>query len=81
MAQKKAAISPEVKAALKGVTGPCARAMAQLAAEGRKVQVLGRVKNGKVEFNRDSLEAFARRYPNAAMSFIAVNAPFDPVQA
>ena len=81
MARGKRGVSENTRVALKGVTGPCLRAMAQLAEEGRKVQVLGRVRNGKVEFNKENLEELARKFPNASMSFIAVNAPFDPVKA
>jgi len=64
---------------LKGSTGPCKTALEQLAKEGRRVQVVGRVRNGRVEFDPDSLDAFARRFPDANMTFVAVNAPFDPV--
>ncbi|HXA16685.1 MAG TPA: hypothetical protein VN380_06830 [Thermoanaerobaculia bacterium] len=70
------------KAALKGkISGPCLEAVAQMAAEGRNVQVVGRVRNGKVEFDQESLTTFARKFPNANMTFVAVNAPFDPVQS
>jgi hypothetical protein len=61
--------------------GPCADAAATLARDGRRVRVLGRVVDGKIEFDQASLEEFARKYPDANMTFLAVNAPFDPVPA
>lgn len=60
------------------LTGGCANSVQKMAAEGRSVQVIGRVKNGKVIFDQASLDQFARMYPNADMAFVAVNAPFDP---
>jgi hypothetical protein len=72
---KKKAIAPE----LKGLTGPCAEAVADMKREGRKVQVVGRLVNGKLELDQSSLNEMAKKFPNAEMSFVAVNAPFDPV--
>lgn len=77
---KKAALSPkEITTALSGATGPCKTALADLAKEGRRVQVIGRVRNGKLEIDPSSLDEFARKFPGANMTFVAVNAPFDPV--
>jgi hypothetical protein len=76
---KKSTAKKVDSAALKGITGQCAKAVAQMAADGRKVHVVGRIRNGKVEIDQSNLQAFARKFPNANMSFIAVNAPFDPV--
>ena len=42
------------------------------------IVLTGVVKNGKVVLDASSLEAVARRFPEAEVSFIAVNAPFDP---
>jgi hypothetical protein len=49
--------------------------------ETRRVQVVGRVRNGKIELDQSSLEEFSRKFPDAGMLFVAVNAPFDPVPA
>ena len=61
------------------VTGACAIAVDRMTQEGRIVQILGRVRDGKVIFDQSNLEIFARKYPNADMAFVAVNAPFDPM--
>lgn len=61
------------------VTGACAISVDRMQQEGRIVQVIGRVRNGKVIFDQSDLEIFARKYPNADMAFVAVNAPFDPM--
>lgn len=53
-------------------------AVASLAESGRKVQVVGRFVNGKLEIDHTSLKEMARKFANAEMSFVAVNAPFDP---
>jgi hypothetical protein len=50
-----------------------------MAAEGRIVKVIGRVRDGKVIFDQGNLEQFVRAYPQADMAFVAVNAPFDPM--
>ena len=42
------------------------------------IVLTGVVKNGKVVLDPASLEAVARKFPAAEISFIAVNAPFDP---
>lgn len=63
------------------LTGACATSVSRMATEGRKVQVIGRVSNGKIMFDQASLDRFALAYPNADMAFVAVNAPFDPVQS
>jgi hypothetical protein len=62
------------------LTGACATSVTRMATEGRAVQVIGRVANGKVIFDQASLDEFAKTYPNADMCFVAVNAPFDPVK-
>jgi hypothetical protein len=69
----------EVAAALKGVTGPVKPALTGLVQEGQAVQVVGRVRNGKLEIDPSSLKEFKRKFPNANITFVAVNAPFDPV--
>jgi hypothetical protein len=52
--------------------------VADLQEQGRKVQVIGRLVNGKVEIDHASLNKMAKNFPNADMAFVAVNAPFDP---
>lgn len=64
--------------ALKGLTGACKADNAALVEKGRAVQVVGRVRNGVLEIDQRSLDEFARKFPNANISFVAVNAPFDP---
>lgn len=44
----------------------------------KRVLVVGQVRNGKLEIDTARLEKFARDFPNANASFIAVNAPFAP---
>jgi len=53
-------------------------AVQNLQGQGRKVQVIGRLVNGKVELDHASLNEMAKKFPNAEMAFVAVNAPFDP---
>jgi len=56
-----------------------AGAVATLKAAGQKrVLVVGRVRKGKIQIDQAKLDEFARKFPNATGSFIAVNAPFDP---
>lgn len=38
----------------------------------------GRVVNGKVELDQSTMEEISKKYANAEISFVAVNAPFDP---
>ncbi len=64
---------------LKGVTGATRAPLEKMVEAGMRVQVVGRVNNGKVEFDQATLEQLARKFPNAKMAFVAVNAPFDPV--
>ena len=61
-------------------TDGCTTALSNIAAQGRRVQVLGKVSGGKVIFDQASLDEFAQTYPDAEMAFVAVNAPFDPVK-
>lgn len=42
------------------------------------IVLTGVVRNGKVVLDQKSLDDVARRFPNADISFVAVNAPFDP---
>jgi hypothetical protein len=42
------------------------------------IVLTGRVKDGKVVLDQSALEDIARRFPGADISFVAVNAPFDP---
>lgn len=38
----------------------------------------GHIRDGKVEFDKATLDAIAKKYAGANTSFVAVNAPFDP---
>ncbi|HEX2093100.1 MAG TPA: hypothetical protein VHG28_11885 [Longimicrobiaceae bacterium] len=42
------------------------------------IVLTGRVVNGKVELDQASVDEVSRRFPDAEVSFVAVNAPFDP---
>jgi hypothetical protein len=53
-------------------------AVETLEASGRRVQVIGRVVDGRLEIDQSSLEELTKKFPNADMAFVAVNAPFDP---
>ena len=55
------------------------RTIAKLEQDGQKVQVLGRVRDGKIEIDQASLKELADKYPNTNMVFVALNSPFDPV--
>jgi hypothetical protein len=66
-------------AQLKGLAGASKQALSPLVEQGHPIQVIGRVVNGKLEIDQASLAEFSRRFPNAKMTFVAVNAPFDPV--
>lgn len=78
-ATKKAVNKKTLARAIKGASGPCAVELTRMVESGRKIQVLGQVRNGKLELDHSSMQELARRFPNAKMSFVAVNAPFDPV--
>jgi hypothetical protein len=45
--------------------------------EGRKVHIVGRIKDGKIEFDPADLAEAASKNPH--MVFLALNSPFDPV--
>jgi hypothetical protein len=64
--------------ALKGLSGASKTALSSLAEAGHPIQVVGRVVNGKLEIDQSNLADFSRKFPNAKMTFVAVNAPFDP---
>jgi hypothetical protein len=53
------------------------KSLKKIKADGRKVvQVVGKIQNGKLQIAQKSLAEIARKYPNANISFVAVNAPF-----
>jgi len=54
--------------------------VAHIERNGHKVQVLGQVKDGKIELDQDCLKEMAAKFPGRNMVFLAVNAPFDPVR-
>lgn len=39
----------------------------------------GRIVNGKVELDQRTLDEIAKKFAGANKAFVAVNAPFDPV--
>lgn len=45
-------------------------------AEGRTVKIVGRLKDGKIEFDHAGLAELGKKFPDASISFVAVNAPF-----
>jgi hypothetical protein len=47
---------------------------------GLKVQVVGSIRNGQLQIEQASLQELQKKFPNAKMTFVAVNAPFDPVR-
>ena len=38
----------------------------------------GRITNGRVELDQSTLDEIGQKFPDAEISFVAVNAPFDP---
>lgn len=38
----------------------------------------GRIRDGKLELDKDTLQEIEKRFPNADQAFIAMNSPFDP---
>jgi hypothetical protein len=79
MAKKSTGTRKEA-ASSKGLSGACRADVTELVQKGRAVQVVGRVKNGKLEIDQRNVEEFARKFPSANMTFVAVNAPFDPMR-
>jgi hypothetical protein len=63
----------------KNLTGPGRKAVEKMSNDGIKVAVLGRIKDGKIEIDQKALQEMVKRFPDANMSFVAVNAPFDPI--
>jgi hypothetical protein len=55
------------------------RTLTKLQQDGQKVQVLGRIKDGKIEIDQNNLKELADKYPNTNMVFVALNSPFDPI--
>lgn len=60
------------------VSKSVSKSLKMIEADGRTVHVLGSVKNGKLEIDQASLVELAKKFPKANLSFVAVNAPFDP---
>lgn len=54
------------------------RTVTKLEQDGQKVQVLGRIRDGKLEIDQAHLKELADKYPNTNMVFVALNSPFDP---
>jgi len=74
---KKSTAGKKIKGA--GLKPATVNALNQLEEQGRPVQIVGRLRNGKLEIDQASLEEATRRFPNANWAFVAMNAPFDPV--
>jgi len=58
------------------VSPKVAKALKQMASDGRKVRVVGQVKKGVVEIDYDGLSKIAKEFPKARIAFVALNAPF-----
>jgi hypothetical protein len=43
------------------------------------IVLTGRVVNGRIELDETTIKDVSAKYPDASFSFVAVNAPFDPV--
>lgn len=55
---------------------------ARLLQENRSGIVLsGRIVDGKVELDQETLEAISKQFASGSRRFIALNAPFDPQTA
>ncbi|WP_392714352.1 hypothetical protein [Rhizobium ruizarguesonis] len=39
----------------------------------------GRIRDGKLELDKETLQEIEKRFPNADRAFVAMNSPFDPV--
>lgn len=52
--------------------------VSNLERDGRKVQIIGHLKDGKIELDPASVKELEAKFPNATAVFVAVNAPFDP---
>jgi hypothetical protein len=67
-----------------GMSGPAEARLkdtvGKLEKDGVKVQVIGRMVDGKMQLDPKSVEEMSRKFPNAEFAFVAVNAPFDPVR-
>lgn len=75
---KKSTAGKKVKGGA-GLKPATVKALNELEDQGRPVQIVGRLRNGKLEIDQASLEEATRRFPNANWAFVAMNAPFDPV--
>lgn len=45
------------------------------------IVLTGRIVNGKVELDQETLDAISKQFSSSTRRFIAVNAPFDPQTA
>lgn len=39
----------------------------------------GRIRNGKLELDKETLKEIEKPFPDADRAFVAMNSPFDPV--
>jgi hypothetical protein len=53
-----------------------ARAIDQMQADGRRVEVVGSYQNGKLQLDPGAVSELDRKYPDGKFAFVAVNAPF-----
>lgn len=64
------------KELLAEVPKPAMEAIEAMKARGNRVEVLGEYKDGQLHLNSEAVAEFARKFPDARFSFVAVNAPF-----
>lgn len=52
------------------------KALQQMKAEGRKVRVVGDVRQGRLHVDLADIAEFTKKHPDSTISFVALNAPF-----
>ena len=55
-----------------------ARAVSVLKEKRTGLVLTGRIKDGKLELDKESAEDVARKFPKGDIAFVALNSPFDP---
>lgn len=63
------------KPATQKLNSNTARAVEAIKEQGRRVEIFGRMQDGKLEISSRSLDSISK----GEFTFVAVNAPFDPV--
>jgi hypothetical protein len=78
---RKAAAKSATKSAARSKKIPTVDEMVRdLKGSGLRVQLVGQIRNGQLQIDQSSLQELEKKFPNAKMTFVAVNAPFDPVR-